>query len=131
MGNTCDQIVQNLQNILTVAIDERYTDREPGACPLVETHGRCSMIERSITELRRDISDLVTRVAFGGERVLIRRNGKAVAAIIAAVDLETLEAMEDRRDLDIARRALAEHAPRVTHEDLMRSLDREAGGTTA
>ena len=87
------------------------------------------MIETNIMELRRDISELVTRVAFGGERVLIRRNGKPVAAIIAAVDLENLEAMEDRCDLEIARQALAEDAPRVSHEELLRRLDGERSMT--
>ena len=83
------------------------------------------MIETNITELRRDISELITRVAYGGERVLIRRNGKTVAAIIAAVDLENLETMEDRIDLQIAREALAEDAPRVRHEDLLADLEKE------
>ena len=48
-----------------------------------------------------------------GERILLDRHGKAVAAIISPDDLELLEALEDRYDVESARRALAESDERV------------------
>jgi hypothetical protein len=47
-------------------------------------------------------------VAFGKERVVLRRRGKEVAAVVPIDDLRLLEDLEDRIDLLDARTALAE-----------------------
>lgn len=60
----------------------------------------------SITEARRTLSDTVSRVSFGGERIILDRNGKDVAALISVEDLELLELLEDRLDIEAAREAL-------------------------
>ena len=52
------------------------------------------------------MSDVVNRVAYGGERMVIERRGKRVAALVPVEDLELLEAIEDRIDLESARRLL-------------------------
>ena len=62
----------------------------------------------SVSEARRELSQLVNRAAFTGERTLLRRNGKDVAAIVSPEDLKLLEAMEDEIDLTEARASLAE-----------------------
>ena len=43
-----------------------------------------------LASLRSDLSDVVTRVQYERERVVIARHGKAVAAIISMNDLERL-----------------------------------------
>lgn len=48
------------------------------------------------------------RVASKRERIIVRRNGKNVAAIVPLEDLAALEELEDRRDLRAARKALAD-----------------------
>ncbi len=53
-------------------------------------------------------ADAINRAAFGKERVLLRRRGRAVAAVVPIEDLRLLEALEDRIDLVDARAALAE-----------------------
>lgn len=68
---------------------------------------------KRISEARGEFSDLVNRAAFGGERVLLTRHGKSVAAIVPVDDLELLEALEDRADLDSVREALADPANAV------------------
>ena len=50
----------------------------------------------------------LSRVASKRERVVVRRNGKNVAAIVPMEDLAALEKLEDRRDLRAARKALAD-----------------------
>jgi PHD/YefM family antitoxin component YafN of YafNO toxin-antitoxin module len=50
----------------------------------------------------------INRVAFGKERVVLRRRGKEVAAVVPIDDLRLLEDLEDRIDLIDARAALAE-----------------------
>ena len=57
---------------------------------------------------REGFADAINRAAFGNERVLLRRRGRAVAAVIPIDDLRLLEALEDRIDLVDARAALAQ-----------------------
>lgn len=59
-------------------------------------------------ELKEHLSDYLSRVQYGGERITITRNGKPVAALISLEDPELLRAIEDRIDLAEARKALAE-----------------------
>jgi len=63
---------------------------------------------KRISEARGEFSDLVNRAAYRHERVLLTRHGKAIAAIVSTEDLELLEALEDRDDLEAARAALAD-----------------------
>ena len=61
-----------------------------------------------LTELRHKFAETINRVGFGKERVTLTRHGKAVVALVPIEDLELLEALEDRIDLEEARAALAE-----------------------
>lgn len=70
------------------------------------------MGERRISEAREALSTTVNRVAFGGERVVLTRHGKRVAAVVPIEDLELLESLEDAGDLDDVRAALSEPANR-------------------
>jgi prevent-host-death family protein len=57
---------------------------------------------------REDFTDALERVARGGERIVIRKGRKEVAALVPLKDLRLLEQIEDRLDLVDARRALSE-----------------------
>jgi prevent-host-death family protein len=48
----------------------------------------------SIGEVKRDISELVNRVAYGGERILLTSRGKPKAALVSVEDYEQLQAQE-------------------------------------
>ncbi|MDO9118096.1 MAG: type II toxin-antitoxin system prevent-host-death family antitoxin [Nitrospira sp.] len=60
------------------------------------------------SKAREGFADTINRVAFGKERVVLRRRGKEVAAVVSMEDLRLLEDLEDRIDLVDARAALAE-----------------------
>ena len=64
--------------------------------------------QKRISEARGEFSELVNRAAYRHERVLLTRHGKAIAAIVPTEDLELLEALEDRDDLEAVRAALAD-----------------------
>jgi prevent-host-death family protein len=66
------------------------------------------MTRLATSELRENLSNTLSRVAFKGERIILERHGKDVAALVSVEDLAILEALEDRMDLDAAREALAE-----------------------
>lgn len=55
---------------------------------------------------RSAFSTLINRAAFGRERMILTRRGKAIVAVVPIEDVERLEALEDQQDLDDARQAL-------------------------
>ena len=59
----------------------------------------------SIGRVKRDISDLVNRVAYGGERIVLTSRGKPKAALVSIEDYERLERERARQ----ARRARLAH----------------------
>jgi prevent-host-death family protein len=61
-----------------------------------------------IAKIRNNMADVLNRVAYQGERVVLERRGKGVAAIVSMEDLALLEAMENGEDVKAARKALAE-----------------------
>jgi PHD/YefM family antitoxin component YafN of YafNO toxin-antitoxin module len=55
-----------------------------------------------------NLVDAINRVAAAGERVVLTRKKKRVAALVSLDDLAALERLEDIADARAARRALAE-----------------------
>jgi prevent-host-death family protein len=62
----------------------------------------------STVNAREEFSDVINRAAYGKERVVLTRRGRKVAAVVPIEDVALLEALEDRLDLEDARRALAD-----------------------
>jgi prevent-host-death family protein len=60
------------------------------------------------SEARQNFSDILNRAAYGGERVLVHHGKKPVAAVVPMEDLEMLEQIEDRVDLEEVRKRLKE-----------------------
>ncbi len=60
------------------------------------------------SQLRQGFSEALNTVAFAGERIAINRHGKRVAVLVSVDDLALLEALEDRLDVQLAKRALKE-----------------------
>jgi prevent-host-death family protein len=69
----------------------------------------------SVSEARQDFAELVNRAAYGGERVLVSRHGKPIAAIVPIADVAFIERMEDDLDLQDALAALADPENAVTY----------------
>ena len=53
------------------------------------------MIRTNLSEARDNLSDLVNRVGYGQERIMLERHGKPVAVIVSLEDISRLEAFED------------------------------------
>lgn len=60
------------------------------------------------SEVRQNFSDILNRAAFGRERVLVHRGKKPIAAIMPVEDYDFLEELEDRIDIEEARKRLNE-----------------------
>ncbi|MBN2715833.1 MAG: type II toxin-antitoxin system Phd/YefM family antitoxin [Deltaproteobacteria bacterium] len=83
------------------------------------------MSRLNTTDARHDFADVLNRVAYSKERIVLHRRGKDVAAIISIEDLELLEQLEDQMDLNTARSALKEAEEKGTKPlaQLMAELD--------
>ena len=66
------------------------------------------MSRLAASDVREHFADVLNRVAYGGDRVVVERRGKEMAAIVSLDDLKVLEAIEDRLDSDDALSALEE-----------------------
>lgn len=89
-----------------------------------------SRIKRSrlaTTAARAELANAVNRVAFGGERIVLKRHGKDCAAIVSLDDLQRLEELEDAYWTREAHKALAEAKRRgrrsIPYEIVDRRLD--------
>ena len=71
---------------------------------------------------REQFSSTLDRVAKNGERVVLERKGKRVAALVPLEDLELIERLEDEIDVREARKALADKSPSVPWEQVKREL---------
>ena len=61
-----------------------------------------------LTQARAHFTECVNRVTYRGERILIHKHGRPVAALVPVEDLALIRELEDRIDLEDARKALAE-----------------------
>ncbi|MFK4069688.1 type II toxin-antitoxin system Phd/YefM family antitoxin [Streptomyces sp. NPDC029674] len=51
--------------------------------------------EIPVTQARAELAELINRVVYGGERVVVTRHGKPLVALVSAADLERLESLAD------------------------------------
>lgn len=91
------------------------------------------------TKTRNPLSDILDRVARDGDRVVLHRHGKGVAAMVSMEDLALLERAEDEYWATEARKAQAEakrkgekyipleQVERELHEDESRRNRKKAG----
>lgn len=75
------------------------------------------MTQMTASKARESFSDTVNRVAYRGERIVLQRRGKSIAALVPVADFERLEQLseeeEDRLDNAAAEAALREKGRNV------------------
>ena len=62
----------------------------------------------STAEARKKLADLVNRVVYGHESIILTRRGEEVAALVSMAELKLLQQIEDVIDIEDAKKALAE-----------------------
>ncbi|MGO8750084.1 MAG: type II toxin-antitoxin system Phd/YefM family antitoxin [Thermoguttaceae bacterium] len=65
-------------------------------------------MEIGIVEVRNNLAEILNRVAYGGERVVLKRRAKGVAAMVSMDDLALLESLENEADVRAAMKARKE-----------------------
>ena len=61
----------------------------------------------STAEARKKFAEIVNKVAYGKEPIVLTRRGEEIAALISMEELELLQLIEDHMDIEDAQKALA------------------------
>jgi PHD/YefM family antitoxin component YafN of YafNO toxin-antitoxin module len=80
------------------------------------------MTRLTASQLREDMATAINKVAFGGERIVLQRNNKDVAALVSVEDLNLIRELEDRADLAEIRKALKEPGSNIPWKDIKKDL---------
>lgn len=80
-------------------------------------------IQVSTRELRSQLSDVLGRAMYAGERIGVTRNGRLAAVVVGVADLEALEEFEMTQDVAAYREAAArDDGQRVSIDELRADL---------
>ena len=76
----------------------------------------------SSAEARKKFSNIVNRVAFGKESIILTRRGEELAALVAMDELRLLQELEDRIDIADAMKAIKEPGEDIPAEQFWKKL---------
>jgi antitoxin Phd len=76
----------------------------------------------STAEARKKLAEIVNKVAYGKEPIVLTRRGEEIAALISMEELELLQLIEDHIDIEDARKALEEPGENISAEKLWKEL---------
>jgi prevent-host-death family protein len=54
--------------------------------------------EVPVTQARAELAELINRVVYGSERVVVTRHGKPLVALVSAADLRRLQELDEARE---------------------------------
>ena len=77
-----------------------------------------------VADVRNNLSEAINRVVNDGERIVLERRGKGVAALVSVEDLALLQRLEDEADIKAAKKALKEKGG-ITLEEMKKRLGME------
>lgn len=66
--------------------------------------------EIPVTQARAELAELINRVVYGGERVVVTRHGKPLVALVSAADLQRLENEESAEEEQVIRSVSSIHS---------------------
>jgi antitoxin Phd len=76
----------------------------------------------STAEARKKLAEIVNKVAYGKEPIVLTRRGEKIAALISMEELELLQLIEDHMDIEDARKALAEPGENIPAKKFWKEL---------
>ncbi len=57
------------------------------------------MLRIAVSEARQGFAELINRTGYAGERVILEKHGREIAAVVPVVDLIMLELLENQFDI--------------------------------
>ncbi|RLB93815.1 MAG: type II toxin-antitoxin system Phd/YefM family antitoxin [Deltaproteobacteria bacterium] len=79
-------------------------------------------IKISTADARKNFADIVNKVAYGNEPIVLTRRGQDVAALVSIDELELLQQIEDHIDIEDAKQALAGSGENIPAEEVWKQL---------
>lgn len=76
----------------------------------------------SAADARKNFSDIVNKVAYGKEPVILTRRGQGIAALVSMDELKLLQQIEDFIDIEDATKALAEPGENIPSYEFWKQL---------
>ncbi|HIJ89299.1 MAG: type II toxin-antitoxin system Phd/YefM family antitoxin [Desulfobulbaceae bacterium] len=76
----------------------------------------------SAAEARKNFSDIINKVIYGKEPVILTRRGQGVAALVSMEELKLLQQIEDYIDIEDAYKALAEPECNIPAQEFWKQL---------
>ena len=76
----------------------------------------------STAEARKNFADIVNKVAYGTEPVVLTRRGQEIAALVSMEEFELLRQIEDHIDIEDAKTALAEPGANIPGQEVWKQL---------
>ena len=73
-------------------------------------------------EARKKLAEIVNKVAYGKEPVVLTRRGEEIAALISMEELALLQYIEDHIDIEDAKKALAETGENIPAKKIWAEL---------
>jgi len=76
----------------------------------------------STADARRHFAEIVNKVAYGKEPIVLTRRGQEVAALVSVDELELLQRIEDHIDIVDAKKALDDLGEHISAEEVWKQL---------
>ncbi len=76
----------------------------------------------STADARKHFADIVNKVAYGKEPVVLTRRGQEIAALVSMDELELLQQIEDYVDIEDAKKALDGPNENISAKEVWRQL---------
>ena len=76
----------------------------------------------STAEARKRLAEIVNKVAYGNEPVVLTRRGEKIAALVSMEELELLQLIEDYIDIEDAKKAFEEPGKNISAEKFWKEL---------
>jgi prevent-host-death family protein len=74
-------------------------------------------------DARKKFSNIINRVAFGKESIILTRRGEEIAAIVSIEKLKLLQEIEDRMDIEDAIKAINEPGENIPSEEFWKEME--------
>ncbi len=79
-------------------------------------------IKISTGDARKNFADIVNKVVYGKESIVLTRRGQDVAALVSMEELELLQQIEDYIDVKDAHKALKDLGHNIPASDVWKKL---------
>jgi prevent-host-death family protein len=76
----------------------------------------------STADARKNLSNIVNRVSFGKEPIILTRRGEEIAALIGMDELKLLQEIEDHIDISDAIKAIKDHGEDIPSDQFWKKL---------